>query len=369
MDGPRGGLRVENLYKRFGRDVAVDGVSFDIKPGEFFSLLGPSGCGKTTTLRIIGGLLTPDAGRVYLNDEDITFLPPEKRDINIVFQHYALFPHLTVYDNVAFGPRRQGWPEDRIKAEVGRLLEMVHLQGYEHKYPRELSGGEQQRVALIRALITRPQVLLLDEPLGALDLKIRQQLQLELINIQDAFHITFIYVTHDQSEALAMGDRIAVMNEGRILQIGDPRTIYENPINRFVAYFIGNTNLLEGRVAEVRPGGMARVHIPGIGDVWGMCRHHCERLRVGLDVAVSVRPEKINISRTPPSEPGYNTITGLVQDIIYLGVSIEYIIRLEQGLTLRVFQQNLADDARQVITWDEIVWLYWLPAHALVLID
>ncbi len=364
------GLQVTHLSKRFGKKVAVQDVSFSVQPNEFFCLLGPSGCGKTTILRMIGGLLMPDTGRVALNGRDITFDPPEKRDINIVFQNYALFPHMTVYDNIAFGPRRQGWPEDRIRREVGRLLDIAHLAGYERKYPRQLSGGEQQRVALLRALITRPQVLLLDEPLGALDLKIRQQLQLELINIQDAFHITFIYVTHDQSEALAMGDRIAVMNQGRILQIGDPRTIYEAPVNRFVAYFIGNTNLFEGTVQEV-VGAQARVAVPEVGDVWGVCPRGAQALRPGLAVTLSIRPEKIHISRQEPRQEGWNRVAGVVQDIIYLGVSTEYIVRLGQGPTVRVFTQNLRPngDHAEAITWDDPVWVAWRPAHALILPD
>ena len=363
-------LEVQQLTKRFGAKTAVQDVSFTVQPNEFFCLLGPSGCGKTTILRMIGGLLVPDAGRVLLDGRDITFDPPEKRDINIVFQNYALFPHMTVYDNIAFGPRRQGWPEDRIRREVGRLLEIAHLQGYEGKYPRQLSGGEQQRVALLRALITRPQVLLLDEPLGALDLKIRQQLQLELINIQDDFHITFIYVTHDQSEALAMGDRIAVMNRGRILQIGDPRSIYEDPVNRFVAYFIGNTNLFDGTVQEVTAGSKARVAVPGVGDIWGVCRHGREKLRPGVAVSISVRPEKIHIARTAPTEGEWNRVQGVVQDIIYLGVSTEYIVRLHAGQTVRVFTQNLRrNGGHDAITWDDPVWVYWRPAHSLILPD
>ncbi len=362
-------LQVVGLTKRFGKKIAVQDVSFTVQPNEFFCLLGPSGCGKTTILRMIGGLLVPDAGQVLLDGQDITFDPPEKRDINIVFQNYALFPHMTVYDNIAFGPRRQGWPEDRIRREVGRLLEIAHLVGYEHKYPRQLSGGEQQRVALLRALITRPQVLLLDEPLGALDLKIRQQLQLELINIQDDFHITFIYVTHDQSEALAMGDRIAVMNQGRILQIGDPRSIYEAPINRFVAYFIGNTNLFDGIVKEVA-GQQARVAVPGVGDLWGVAPHGREKLRPGVSVAISVRPEKIHIAREAPDQGAWNRAQGVVQDIIYLGVSTEYIVRLPAGLTVRVFTQNLRrNGGHDAITWDDQVWVYWRPAHSLILPD
>ncbi len=362
------GLEVRNLTKRFGKIVAVNDVSFDIQSGEFFSLLGPSGSGKTTMLRMIGGLETPDAGEIVLEGERITFLPPEKRDVNIVFQNYALFPHLNVFDNVAFGPRRRKWPEDKIRKEVTKLLEMVHLRGYEEKYPRQLSGGEKQRVALIRALILKPKLLLLDEPLGALDLKIRQALQLELANIQYEVGITFIYVTHDQSEALTMADRIAVMNKGRILQIGTPKEIYEHPSDRFVANFIGNTNLFEGVVKKVN-GEDVRVDVPGLMELWGIASEkYAAQLRPSVRVAVSVRPEKMRISRNKPEKPGYNLVQGVVEDVIYLGVSTEFLVKLPNGQMVRVFAQNISQENELwTITWDEPVWVYWRPHRSLVL--
>ncbi|NPA91757.1 MAG: ABC transporter ATP-binding protein [Chloroflexi bacterium] len=364
--GKENGLAVEHLVKRFGPLVAVDDVSFSVAPGEFFSLLGPSGSGKTTTLRIIGGLTVPDEGEVYLGGERITYWPPEKRDVNIVFQNYALFPHLTVFENVAFGPRRRGWPERKIREEVTRFLKMVHLEGYEGKYPRQLSGGEKQRVALIRALIMHPKVLLLDEPLGALDLKIRQELQLELIRIQEEVGITFIYVTHDQGEALTMADRIAVMNRGKILQIGDPKTIYEQPVNRFVAHFIGNTNFFEGQVVKVE-GGMALVDVPGLAQIWGV---PVGEVRAGLPASVSVRPEKMYISRHPPKGGSFNVLQGIVEDMIYTGVSTEFIVRLPTGQQVRVFAQNISKDAEiWKITWDEKVWVYWRPDRSLVFVE
>jgi len=365
---PSSGLEVRNLTKRFGRIVAVNDVSFKIKSGEFFSLLGPSGSGKTTMLRMIGGLETPDAGDIFLENQKITFLPPEKRDVNIVFQNYALFPHLNIFDNVAFGPRRRKWPEDKIRQEVMALLEMVHLGGYEEKYPRQLSGGEKQRVALIRALILKPKLLLLDEPLGALDLKIRQALQLELANIQYEVGITFIYVTHDQSEALTMADRIAVMNKGRILQIGTPKEIYEHPADKFVANFIGNTNLFEGVVKEVT-GDDVRVEVAGLAEIWGVAStEHTPRLRLGQKVAVSVRPEKMRISREKPEKPGYNLVQGVVEDVIYLGVSTEFLVKLPNGQLVRVFAQNIShENELWTITWDELVWVYWRPHRSLVL--
>ncbi len=358
------GLVVEHLIKRFGPLTAINDVSFTVAPGEFFSLLGPSGSGKTTTLRIIGGLTVPDEGDVYLDGERITYWPPEKRDINIVFQNYALFPHLTIFENVAFGPRRHRWPEERIRQEVHRYLEMVHLVGYENKYPRQLSGGEKQRIALIRALIMHPKVLLLDEPLGALDLKIRQQLQLELINIQEEVGITFIYVTHDQGEALTMADRIAVMNKGKILQIGDPKTIYERPRNRFVAHFIGNTNFFEGKAVRLE-GGRMLVDIPGLMEIWGL---PVGNIRPGEGASVSVRPEKMYISRQKPKNGSYNMIQGVVDDFIYTGVSTEFIVSLPNGQKVRVFAQNISQDAEiWKITWDDRVWVYWRPERSLVL--
>ena len=364
------GLEVRNLTKRFGKIIAVNDVSFEIASGEFFSLLGPSGSGKTTMLRMIGGLETPDAGDILLEGQKITFLPPEKRDVNIVFQNYALFPHLNVFDNVAFGPRRHKWPEDKIRQEVTHLLEMVHLSGYEEKYPRQLSGGEKQRVALIRSLILKPKLLLLDEPLGALDLKIRQALQLELANIQDEVGITFIYVTHDQSEALTMADRIAVMNKGRILQIGTPKEIYEHPNDRFVANFIGNTNLFEGVIKEIR-GKDIRMEVAGLMEIWGVASGtHAAQLRPGMKVAASVRPEKMRLSRQKPEKPGYNLVQGVVQDVIYLGVSTEFLVKLTNGQIALIFAQNISQENELwSITWDEPVWVYWWPERTLILAD
>src|SRR3954451_13432078 len=241
-------IRVIDLEKRFGDVRAVDGVTLDVAPGEFFSLLGPSGCGKTTTLRMIGGFELPTSGRIVLHDRDITMDPPDKRPVNMVFQNYALFPHLDVGGNIAFGLRRRKVESSVIRQRVGEALELVHLAGYEKRKPNQLSGGQQQRVALARALVNRPTVLLLDEPLGALDLKLRRQLQLELKRIQTEVGITFVYVTHDQEEALTMSDRIAVMNAGKVEQLGTPEELYERPATAFVAGFLGVSNLLEGRV-------------------------------------------------------------------------------------------------------------------------
>ena len=257
-------IRLDNLEKRFGDVLAVDHVSLDVGTGEFFSLLGPSGCGKTTTLRMIGGFELPTGGRILLRDRDMTREPPDKRPVNMVFQHYALFPHLTVGDNVAFGPKRKGLAKDEVRRRVGDALALVRLEAFEKRKPNQLSGGQQQRVALARALANRPDVLLLDEPLGALDLKLRRQLQIELKRIQSEVGITFVYVTHDQEEALTMSDRIAVMNAGQVEQLGTPEELYERPSTRFVADFIGTTNLLR---ATVESDGRARLDTGEIASV------------------------------------------------------------------------------------------------------
>ena len=258
---PTADVRLDQITKRFHEVVAVDDLSLEVERGEFFSMLGPSGCGKTTTLRMIGGFEEATTGTIYLGDADVTGLPPFKRDVNTVFQNYALFPHLTVFENVAFGLRRRKVPDAEIGTQVTAMLELVELPGYEKRKPSQLSGGQQQRVALARALINRPRVLLLDEPLGALDLKLRKQMQLELKRIQTEVGITFIYVTHDQEEAMTMSDRIAVMRAGRIEQLGNPEELYERPRTAFVAGFLGVSNLLEGEVAG-RDGSLVTVRLP-----------------------------------------------------------------------------------------------------------
>src|SRR6478672_4655605 len=302
-------IRLEGLEKRY----------LDIVAGEFFSLLGPSGCGKTTTLRMVGGFEYPTAGRVLLRGRDVTKDPPDKRAVNMVFQQYALFPHLTVGDNIAFGPKRQGLPKDETRRRVGEVLDLVRLPGYEKRRPNQLSGGQQQRVALARALANRPNVLLLDEPLGALDLKLRRQLQVELKRIQSEVGITFVYVTHDQEEALTMSDRIAVMHAGKVEQLGTPEELYEQPATRFVADFIGSTNLLRGQVegdgwARLDSGDRASVAHDGIAP--------------GTDIEISVRPEAIAI--VPPSAEG--AISATVEQVAYLGSTISYRLRTTGGL-------------------------------------
>ena len=302
---PEADIRLDRVSKHFHEVVAVDDLSLDILRGEFFSMLGPSGCGKTTTLRMIAGFEDATAGAIYLGGSDVTNLPPFRRDVNTVFQNYALFPHLTVYDNVAFGPRRKHMSEAEVKSSVGRMLDLVQLHGYDRRKPSQMSGGQQQRVALARALINHPKVLLLDEPLGALDLKLRKQMQIELKRIQTEVGITFVYVTHDQEEAMTMSDRIAVMRAGKVEQLGTPEELYERPTTEFVAGFLGISNLLEGRVDQSNDG-FADVTLTGgtkvrVSNKSGECVP-------GQSVVIGVRPEKLRIS--PASgEPRLRTPT------------------------------------------------------------
>ena len=333
-------VRLERVTKDFGETIAVDDLSLDIAVGEFFSMLGPSGCGKTTTLRIIGGFEEPTRGTIYLRGRDVTDQPPHRRDVNTVFQSYALFPHLNVFENVAFGLRRRKVPRDEIDARVRNALKLVDLEGFDKRKPGQMSGGQQQRVALARALVNEPQVLLLDEPLGALDLKLRKQMQLELKRIQQEVGITFIYVTHDQEEAMTMSDRLAVMRNGRIEQVGPPEEVYENPQTQFVAGFLGASNLLEGELKEQR-NGTTSVLLQG-GDVVHMPSDRAP-FQTGVDVLVGVRPEKITIAPENGPEPvsDRNSVTGLLRMSTYIGVSHQFKVEGPGGHELTVWVQNL----------------------------
>ncbi len=343
-------IQLVDLEKRFREVRAVDGVSIDIAGGEFFSLLGPSGCGKTTTLRMIGGFELPTGGTILLRGRDITNDPPDKRPVNMVFQNYALFPHLDVAANVGFGLKRKGVAKDETARRVGEALELVHLTGYDRRRPNQLSGGQQQRVALARALVNRPNVLLLDEPLGALDLKLRRQLQIELKRIQTEVGITFVYVTHDQEEALTMSDRIAVMHAGKVEQLGTPEELYERPATRFVADFIGSTNLLRGAVE-----GDGRVRLTS-GDI-AQVEHGS--LPAGTEVEISVRPEVIAL--VPTSAEG--AIPAVVEQTAYLGSTISYRLRTAGGLGLTVLSPKAG--VRFPVGSD--VAVAWSPSEALVL--
>ncbi len=359
-------VRLHDVVKRFGDIVAVDHIDLEIQDGEFFSLLGPSGCGKTTTLRMIGGFEEPTSGLIELQGEDVTWLPPFKRNVNTVFQNYALFPHLTIHDNIAFGLRRKGVPDREVKQRVTEMLELVELPGFDRRKPTQISGGQAQRVALARALINKPAVLLLDEPLGALDLKLRKQMQVELKRIQQEVGITFIYVTHDQEEAMTMSDRIAVMHRGRLEQLDDPESLYERPSTRFVAGFLGVSNLLpcsvegtDGRYATVRMTNDASVRAPS-----ALVGSHAE-------VNVGVRPEKIRL-RAPADETpdGHNRLPGVVRDASYLGVSTQYQVEARGGARLTVYEQNV-ERATRAELWapGEEVLLTWSPDHSFVVVD
>lgn len=350
-------LEFVDVSKSFGRLRAVDHVSLSIRRGEFFSLLGPSGCGKTTLLRMLGGFETPDTGRIYLDGVDITDLPPNRRQVNTIFQNYALFPHLSVWENIAFGLRVAKRPRREIHEEVERMLALIQMEEHAHKKPHQISGGQKQRVAIARALINKPSVLLLDEPLAALDLKLRQRMLIELDLIHDQVGITFLYVTHDQGEAMSLSDRIAVMNQGRIEQLGTPAEVYEAPRSSFVAAFIGDTNFFEGRVAEIVNDDYIRMQIDGFPSV--VCFND-KKMKVNDLVYLSVRPEKFRISRERPTlDDRYNLIPAKVEDIIYLGSHTKYWVRVDE-YRLAIYQQHgrfLLDE--QPIRWKDDVWIWW----------
>ena len=359
-------IGIESVTKRFGDFTAVDDLSLTIAENSFFALLGPSGCGKTTTLRMIGGFEEPTAGRITLGGADVTQLPPFKRDVNTVFQSYALFPHLDVQRNVAFGLERKGVGRDEARRRVAEVLELTQLSGLEKRRPAQLSGGQQQRVALARALVNRPRALLLDEPLGALDLRLRRQLQIELKKIQQEVGITFVHVTHDQEEAMTMADSIAVMNEGRIEQLGDSEELYERPRTAFVANFLGVSNLIEGKVAgsdgavaEFRTHDGATIRLPA------------DRLPADLNgspVCAGVRPEKIELVPADGDAPagGANVLRGRVSVAAFRGVVIQYVVTAPGGEELMVLQQNVDGSAPDQLGAGREVMLTWNPDHTFV---
>lgn len=345
-------VTLEGVSKRFQDVVAVDNVSLNVIKGEFLCILGPSGCGKTTTMRLIGGFEKPDSGIIKLAGRDVTSIPPDKRNTRMVFQNYALFPHMSVYDNVAFGLRMVRVPKNQIQEKVKESLAIVELEGYEDRKPHQLSGGQQQRIALARAIVTQPTVLLLDEPLGALDLKLRKQMQIELKKIQEEVGITFIYVTHDQDESLTMADRIAVMKDGHIEQIGTPVEIYERPVNSYVCDFVGVINMLEGVVSD-NSGKNARVKLTAGAEVQ---LPENEDLREGQEVIIGIRPEKIVLSRSSIPEYPFS-MPCEVGVIIYQGTHTGYTLKLPGGEEMNVMVQNLSGGESYSI--NDSIYLHW----------
>ena len=358
MKGSR--VRIENVSKRFGSFAAVKNVSLEIRKGEFFSLLGPSGCGKTTLLRIIAGFEDPSEGSVFLDETNVIPLPANKRHVNTVFQSYALFPHLSVFENVAFSLRLKKLPESSIRSRVMEYLDLVKLPSESKKLPSQLSGGQRQRVAIARALINEPSVLLLDEPLSALDAKLRQHMLIELDSIHDTIGITFIYVTHDQQEALSVSDHVAVMNEGKILQIGTPFEIYESPSDAFVARFIGETNFLRGKITSLADEQHALVDVQGLGTV---STYLDKPAKTGDTLRIAIRPEKIRITTERPTgihAKGVNLLEGIVEEVIYTGFQSKYFVKAGNEFTFRVFRQHVKyfmDE--KPINWKSGVFIWW----------
>ncbi|NQV46394.1 MAG: polyamine ABC transporter ATP-binding protein [Rhodospirillaceae bacterium] len=357
-------IKIRGVTKKFGDFTAVNNVDLDIFQGELFCLLGGSGCGKSTLLRMLSGFETTSTGTISIDGIDMSNVPPYERPTNMMFQSYALFPHMTVEKNVAFGLKQDKIPAAQVAERVDDILKLVELQDYHKRKPHQLSGGQKQRVALARALVKQPKVLLLDEPLAALDKKLREQTQFELMNIQEKVGITFIVVTHDQEEAMTLSSRIAVMDEGEFVQIGTPTEIYEFPETRFVAGFIGSANMFEGRVVEDGPD-----HVRVMTDLGEIYIDHGQSVREGNRVWVAIRPEKIHLSKEPPTEPGPNQAIGMVDDIGYLGNTSIYKIKLENDRIIDVTAPNQIRPKTRThrITWEEKVYLHWDASSAVLL--
>ena len=364
MEDSEVAVELRQVTKRFGSFTAVKNVSLRIREGEFFSLLGPSGCGKTTNLRMIAGFELPSDGEIYLHGQPVGQLPPFKRNVNTVFQSYALFPHLTIEQNVAFGLEMKKVPRPEIEKRVKEALEMVRLPNVAERMPSQLSGGQKQRIALARAIINRPEVLLLDEPLGALDLKLRKAMQIELKELQRELGITFVFVTHDQEEALVMSDRIGVMNDGNLLQVGTPQEIYEQPANRFVADFIGETNFLPCKVMNYYGEGMAAVSVAGTLTLKAACHKDVE---VGQNATLTIRPEKMHLHREGETAAnGEIAFPGRIVEAVFLGTDTRFSIELAKGAVVDVRQQNI-DVAAERFAEGQTVVVSWQPQSAQVL--
>jgi len=355
-------VRFDGIVKRFGDSTALDRLTLDIHGGEFFALLGPSGCGKSTLLRLLAGFETPSEGRVLLAGDDIGHVPPYRRPVNMMFQSYALFPHLTVAENVAFGLRQEGLPRREVAARVAEMLALVRLEEFARRRPDRLSGGERQRVALARSLAKRPRVLLLDEPLAALDKRLREQTQYELMDLQDRLGTTFVIVTHDQEEAMTVADRIAVMSRGRVVQVGVPAEIYEQPNSRYVAEFVGDVNLLEGRLTSSGPSGSV------IASPAGRLAS-TQRIDAvpGATVWVALRPEKLRLAAGPPGDVAENCVRGTVLDIGYLGSLSVYKVALDNGAVMKAAVANTTRLVEQPIGRNDRVWLSWTSQAGVVL--
>ena len=363
-------LQIKRIVKKFDDVYAVDEVNLDIQQGEIFALLGSSGCGKSTLLRMLAGFETPTSGQILLAGQDIVGLAPYERPINMMFQSYALFPHLTVWDNIAFGLRRDGMPKQEIEERVSQMLDLVQLKPYAKRKPHQLSGGQQQRVALARSLAKRPKLLLLDEPLGALDAKLRERTQLELVGIIEQVGVTCVMVTHDQEEAMTMATRIGVMSHGKILQVGQPADIYETPNCRFVADFIGSVNLFTGAVEVDEPDHVV-ISSPE-------CKHYVSHGitgTAGMEVSVAIRPEKLTIQTTAPAvselesaeQAGFNQVQGVIQDLAYLGSLTTYHVKLESGMVVKVTHTNAARHDGEKLTWGDKVYVWWYGSDVVVL--
>ncbi|MFI5333060.1 MAG: ABC transporter ATP-binding protein [Candidatus Babeliales bacterium] len=380
-------IKIEHVKKSFHGELILENLNLTIPSGKFFALLGPSGSGKTTVLRLIAGFEQPDAGRIFLGNHDITMMPINERRINTVFQHYALFPHMNVFDNVAYGLRIKKVPHDVIEQKVVKILRAVHLEKQIYKSIHQLSGGQQQRVALARAIVNEPEVLLLDEPLAALDVKLREAMLLELIELQDTLKTTFVYVTHDQLEALTVADYMAIMNQdGEIEQVGTPKEIYEFPVSSFVATFVGSTNLFQGTLQL--QDGSPKIEVPGLG-LFEISLHKNPSLFVltneakpqevlnfaglkrdwvteGRRIVMSIRPEKFEISKQPLQ--GFsNCLKGTVKSIVYHGRSTQYNVRLSNDMIVQVFEQNEEHFPQEVIDYDDTVYLYWQKENVVLL--
>ncbi len=355
-------LQIQDVVKDFGGHLAVNHVSLEINKGEIFALLGSSGCGKSTLLRMLAGFETPTSGRITLDGRVLADMPPYQRPMNMMFQSYALFPHLTVWDNIAFGLRREGQPSDKVAARVEAMLKLVQLGKYAKRKPHQLSGGQQQRVALARSLAKQPQLLLLDEPLGALDKKLREETQIELVNIIEQVGVTCVMVTHDQEEAMTMASRIAVMSEGSFLQVGAPAEIYETPATRFVADFIGNVNLMDGTVSEDWPDHV----IIDCADCRQYVGHGITGTQ-GMAVSVALRPEKIALTRDAPADTAFNAVQGTIKEMSYFGSFSVYHVALASGAMLKVSQANTQRHRDDELTWGDRAWAHWSPLAHVVL--